>query len=466
MTSSPVPDLRDVVAYVDHNADRFVTRLIDYVRHPSISSYGEGMNECAHYIAEVMLQIGLNVSILPTAGWPMVFGERFTRPDAPTALLYGHYDVQPPDPLEAWTTPPFEPSIRDGRIYARGIGDNKGQHFAQLLALETLLACQNMLPCNVKVLLEGEEEIGSPHMPAFLREQQEALRSDLVLFCDGPVHESGRSLLSLGVRGLLTLELRAQTAVRDLHSGHWGGIVPNPFWTLVHLLGTMKNPEGMITIEGFYDHVFPLSNQERAALAKLPLDFEEVKRSLGINHLDEPQERSFFERITAWPTLTINGISGGYNGPGTKTVLPHEAVAKCDIRLVEAQSAEDILARVKAHVQRYAPEVSVTCTGAMDPSKSRLDSPFTGLLSQALHAVHGTEPLLFPSVGASAPHSEFTSILGIPVFTIPYANADECNHAPDENMEIARFLMGIKSSAAMLSYLGTLASGKQPGSLE
>lgn len=456
MTPSPAPDLRDVFSYVDHHADDFVTRLIDYVRHPSISSYGEGMDECARYIADVMRQLGLHVTIMPTAGWPMVFGEKLVRPDAPTALLYGHYDVQPPDPLDAWITPPFEPDVRNGRLYARGVGDNKGQHFAQLLALETLLACQGTLPCNVKVLLEGEEEVGSPHIPAFLREHQELLRSDLVLFCDGPVHESGQSLLSLGVRGILTFELRAQAATRDLHSGHWGGIVPNPLWTLVHLLGTMKNPAGEITIEGFYDDVLPVSELERAALARLPLDLAAVKQSLGIHRLDEPQERPFYERLSVWPTLTINGIGGGYSGPGTKTVLPHEAVAKCDIRLVEAQRAEDILAKVKAHVQRHAPEVRVLSTGATDPSKIRLDSPFTMLLSRALHAAQGQEPLLLPSVGASAPHSEFTGTLGIPVFTIPYANADECNHAPNENMEIARFLMGVKSSAAMLSYLGTL----------
>jgi acetylornithine deacetylase/succinyl-diaminopimelate desuccinylase-like protein len=277
------------------------------------------------------------------------------------------------------------------------------------------------------------------------------------------VHENGQSTISLGVRGILTLELRVQGATRDLHSGHWGGIVPNPLWTLVHLLGTMKNPAGEITIEGFYDHVLPVSDLERVALAKLPLDIEAMKQSLGIRHLDEPQERTFFERLSVWPTLTINGIHGGYGGPGTKTVLPHEAVAKCDIRLVEAQSAEDILAKIKAHVQRYAPEVSVTSSGGMDPSKTRLDSPFTALLSQALHAAQGAEPLIFPSVGASAPHSAFTRILGIPVFTIPYANADECNHAPNENMEIARFLMGIKSGGAMLSYLGTLENEKPLG---
>jgi acetylornithine deacetylase/succinyl-diaminopimelate desuccinylase-like protein len=454
MTTPPTLDLSDVFTHIDDHADTFLARLIDYVRLPSISAYGEGMEECAHYIADVMRQIGLHVKIMPTAGWPMVFGEQIIQPDLPTVLLYGHYDVQPPDPLDAWITPPFEPDVRNGRLYARGVGDNKGQHFAQLMALESLMACRGTLPCNVKVLLEGEEEVGSPHMPKFIREHQAELRSDLVIFCDGPVHENGQSTISLGVRGILNIELRAQAATRDLHSGHWGGIVPNPLWTLVHLLGTMKNPAGEITIEGFYEHVLPVSDLERAALAKLPIDIEAVKQSLGIQHLDEPQERNFFERISVWPTLTINGIHGGYGGPGTKTVLPHEAVAKCDIRLVEAQSAEDILAKVKAHVQRYAPEVSVISYGGMDPSKTLLDSPFTEPLCQALRAAQGAEPLLFPSIGASAPNYAFTRTLGIPVFTIPYANADEFNHAPNENMEIARFFMGIKSGAAMLSYLG------------
>lgn len=454
MTMPPALNLTDVFTHIDQQADLFVSRLIDYLRHPSISAYGEGIDETAHYIAEVMHQIGLKVKIMPTSGWPMVFGEYLTQPGAPTVLLYGHYDVQPPDPLDAWVTPPFEPSIRDGRLYARGVGDNKGQHFAHILALETLLACRGTLPCNVKVLLEGEEEVGSPHMPAFMQEHCEALQADLVIFSDGPVHETGQSTISFGVRGVLNLELRVQEATRDLHSGHWGGIVPNPLWTLVHLLGTMKNARGEITIEGFYEHVLPLSDREREALAMLPIDVEAIKQSLGIQHLDEPQERGYFERLTAWPTLTLNGIYGGYAGPGSKTVLPHEAVARCDIRLVEAQSAEEILAKVKAHVQRYAPNVTVTSYGGMDPSKTPLDSPFTKPLCQALYAAQGREPLLIPSKGASLPSYVFTRTLGIPTFGVPYANVDESNHAPNENLEIARFLMGIKTSAAMLNYLG------------
>jgi len=458
MNTPLTPNLNDIFAYIDDHSQEYLTRLIEYLRRPSISAYGEGIGEVADYIAEVMSRMGLTVHILPTEGWPMVFGEYNVQPNGPTVLLYGHYDVQPPDPLEEWISPPFEPTIRDGRLYARGVGDNKGQHFAQLMALEALLACRGTLPCNVKVLLEGEEEVGSPHMPSFISEHRDALQADLVIVSDGPVHENGQSTISFGVRGVLDIELRAVGANRDLHSGHWGGIVPDPLWTLVHLLATMKNERGDITIDGFYDNVEPLSEMERAALAKLPINKEEVKQLLGLQRLDQPQERDYFERLAAWPTLTINGIHGGYGGPGSKTVLPREAIAKCDIRLVEAQTAAEILAKVIAHVQRHAPEVSVTSYGGMDPSKTPLDSPFTEPLRQAITAAQGAEPLLVPAKGASLPNYVFTKTLGIPAFGVPYANADESNHAPNENMEVARFFMGIKTGAAMLSYLGAMQS--------
>ncbi len=456
MDTSLTPNLDKVFAYVDEHAQAFLARLIDYVRRPSISAYGEGIGEVAEYIAGVMREMGLSVRIMPTSGWPMVFGEYVVGGDVPTVLLYGHYDVQPPDPLEEWISPPFEPAIRDGRLFARGVGDNKGQHFAQLMAIETLLACWKTLPCNVKVLLEGEEEVGSPHMSEFVSEHHEELKADLVIFSDGPVHEDGQSTLCFGVRGVLDIELRAYGANRDLHSGHWGGIVPNPLWTLVHLLATMKNDRGEVTIDGFYEHVLPISDKEREALAQLPIDVDDVKRSLGLKQLDEPQERGYFERLAAWPTLTINGIHGGYGGPGSKTVLPHEAVAKCDIRLVEAQTAEEVLAKVKAHVQRFAPEVAVTSHGGMDPSKTSLDSPFTEPIREAMRAAQGAYPLLVPAMGASIPEYVFTKTLGIPTFGVPYANADEANHAPNENMEIARFFSGIKTGAAMLTYLGAM----------
>ena len=448
------PDLSAVFAYIDAHRQQFLDRLMDYLRRPSISAYGEGIAEVAEYVAGVMDSLGLAPRVIVTDGWPVVLGNRLDIAGAPTVLLYGHYDVQPPDPLDAWTSPPFEPAIRDGRLYARGAGDNKGQHFANLLALESLLACNGALPCNVRFLLEGEEEVGSPQMPPFVRSHRDELASDLVITSDGPVDPSGRSVILFGVRGVLSFELRARGANRDLHSGNFGGIAPNPLWTLVHVLASMKDPQGNITIDNFYDDVLPLTDLERGALAKLPTEEEQTIKSLGLTRLDQPHDRPFNERLSAWPTLTINGIHGGYGGPGSKTALPHEAVAKCDIRLVANQSAEDIFTKVKAHVQRHAPEVEVVFQGAMDPSKTPLDSPYAEPLARAITAAQGEEPLLVPALGGSLPEYVFTKILGIPAFTVPYANADEANHAPNENIEVERFFMGIKTGAAMLAYLG------------
>jgi acetylornithine deacetylase/succinyl-diaminopimelate desuccinylase-like protein len=453
---STTPDLSDIFAYIDDHRQEYMDRLFAYLRQPSISAHGLGIAETAEMIAGDLRRIGLEPRIIPTAGWPMVLGARSDAPGKPTVLLYGHYDVQPPDPLEEWVSPPFEPTVRDGRIWARGVGDNKGQHFAQILALEATLACRGALPCNVKVLLEGEEEIGSPRMADFAREHKADLAADLVITSDGPVDESGQSRIVFGVRGVLSFELRARGANRDLHSGNWGGVAPNPLWTLVHLLGTMKNDRGEIQIAGFYDNVQPLTDLERRALAALPLDIEAVRASLDLAELDQPLDRGFFERLSAWPTLTINGLHGGYGGPGSKTVLPHEAVAKCDIRLVEAQTADEIFAKVEAHVREHAPGVELIRQGSMDPSKTPLDSPYAGPIRRGITAAQGAEPLLVPALGGSLPDYVFTKLLGIPAFNVPYANADEANHAPNENLEVERFYAGIKTGTAMLAELGAM----------
>lgn len=459
MAAQQPPDagsLADVFGYIDEQRQHSLDRLMAYVRMPSISAHGAGIDAVAQHIAGVLTDIGLNTEILPTAGWPMVFGTSAVVPGAPTVLLYGHYDVQPPEPLEAWTSPPFEPEVRAGRVYGRGVADNKGQHLAQILALESLLACRGELPCTVKVLLEGEEEIGSPRMATFARDHGERLSADLVITSDGPVHESGRSCIIFGVRGVLSFELRAQGAKRDLHSGNWGGIAPNPLWTLVHLLATMKDAHGHVTIDGFYDGVLPMSELERAALEAVPNDAEGIRASLGIERFDEPADRDLGERLTAWPTFTINGLHGGYGGPGSKTVLPHEAVAKCDMRLVEAQSSDDIFAKVRAHVRRHAPRVEVVYQGSMEPSKTPLDSPFAEPIRRGVRAAQDEDPLFLPALGGSLPDYVFTKILNIPAFVVPYANADESNHAPNENLEVERFIAGIKTGAAMLTYIGTM----------
>ena len=455
--TAPRPiDLPTVFAHVDAHRQVFLDRLADYLRHPSISAEGVGVGETAAYVGDVMERIGLATRALPSGGWPVLLGERAGPPGAPTVLLYGHYDVQPPDPLEAWVSPPFAPTVRDGRLYARGAGDNKGQHFAQLLAIESLLAVAGALPCSVKVLLEGEEEIGSPHLAETVREQRDALAADLVITSDGPVHESGRSQLVCGVRGVVSFELRARHAERDLHSGNWGGVAPNPLWTLVHLLSTMKDERGLISVDGFYDNVLAPTPAEDAALAELSVDDAAVRRSVGLARFDEPAERPYADRLAFWPTLTLNGLHGGYGGPGSKTVLPHEAVAKCDIRLVEAQSVAEVQGKIAAHVARHAPEVEIDFGSGMEPSKTPLDSPYVAPLRAAIATAQGAEPLLVPSLGGSLPDYVWTKLLGVPAFGVPYANPDEANHAPNENIEVERFYAGIKTGAAMLAALGAM----------
>lgn len=450
-------DLSRVFSYVDSQRSEMLALLVDYLRRPSISAHGEGIAEVADHIAGILRGIGLQTQIIQTDGWPMVFGDMAGPEGSPTVLLYGHYDVQPPDPLDEWISPPFEPTIRNGRLYARGVGDNKGQHLAQILGVKSLLETHGSLPCSVKVLLEGEEEIGSPQMPAFARAHRDLLAADLIITSDGPVDDSGRSRIVFGVRGGINFTLRARGANQDLHSGNWGGVAPNPIWTLVHLLATMKDAQGRILIDGFYDNVLPLTEAEQAALNELPVDVDAVKAHLDIDELDQPVDRGYHERLSAWPTFTINGFHGGYGGPRSKSVVPHEAFVKCDMRIVEAQTADEIFEKVVDHVRRVAPGVDVIRHGSMDPSKTPLDSRFVAPIRQGIVAAQGQEPLLLPTLGASLPDYVFTKVLGMPAFNVPYANPDESNHAPNENLEIERFYMGVKTGAAMLEHLGAMS---------
>lgn len=444
-----------VFDHIDENRESFVARLIDYCRHPSISAHDIGIAEVGALLVEMLSGMGLETRLAPSHGHPMVIARWEKAPGKPTVLLYGHYDVQPPDPLEKWLSPPFEPTIRDGRLYARGVGDNKGQHLAQILAIESHLRVHGALPCNVILLLEGEEEIGSPHIAPFVRAHRDELRADLAVTADGPRHASGAPIIKFGSRGIVSFELRCKHANRDVHSGGFGGVVPNPIWTLVHLLATMKNPQGEITIEGFHDGVEPPAPEEIEAAANLPLDLPAVLGSLGLSRMDAPADLPFFDRLCFRPTLTINGFHGGYGGPGTKTVLPHEAFVKCDIRLVEAQDLEDILRKVADHVAKHAPEVEfVALETGMQPSKTPIASPYTAPLRRAFVAAQGVEPLLSPAGFGSLPGYVFTKILGIPNFVTPYANPDEANHAPNENLDLDCFHAGIRTGAALLHELG------------
>lgn len=452
------PRLFKVFEHIEANRNKFVSRLIDYLRHPSISAENIGMDEAAELLVGMLNRLGMDARAIPTSGHPMVMGRWEHAPGAPTVLLYGHYDVQPPDPLEAWISPPFEPTVRDGRIYARGAGDSKSQHLAQILALESHLAVHGRLPCNVVILLEGEEEIGSPSLEGFVRAHRDLLKADLVVTADGPMDSSGRPTVGHGCRGLASFELRARIANRDVHSGIFGGVVPNPLWSLVHLLATMKNAAGDITIEGFNDDIVPATELERAAASRLPSDVDAVKRELGLAKLDEPTGRSLVDRLMFNPTLTINGFHGGYSGPGSKTVIPHEGFVKCDARLVDRQSSEDILAKIEAHVKKHAPDIEFLRLESTPPSKTPLESPFSAIVQSAVQIAHGVEPLIYPVGAGTIPAYVFTQILGLPSFGTPYANADQANHAPNENIKIECFLNGARTGAALLDGLGRMGA--------
>jgi acetylornithine deacetylase/succinyl-diaminopimelate desuccinylase-like protein len=449
------PQLAEIFAHIDVQRDRFLARLIDYVRHPSISAHNLGIGQVADLLVRMLGELGFEAQLVATAGHPMVVARWLAAKGAPTVLLYGHYDVQPPDPLDLWVSPPFEPTIRDGRVYARGVADNKGQHLAQILAIESHLKVRGRLPCNVILLLEGEEEVGSPHIADFVRAHRDLIKADLAVTADGPMHPSGRPTVKFGSRGVLSFDLRVRHAKRDVHSGNFGGVVPNPLWTLTHLLATMKNARGEITIAGFHDAIVPPTSEEREAAARLPLDLDEIKQSLGLTRLDEPAGRDYYERLCFQPTLTINGLHGGYGGPGAKTVLPCEAIAKCDVRLVAAQDTADTLSKIETHVRKHAPEVEVVAHGSgMQPSKTPMTSPYAARIRRAIERAHGTEPLIYPAGFGSLPGYAFTKILGIDHFVTPYGNADEANHAPNENLKIECFHNGIRTGAALLEELG------------
>lgn len=449
-------NLTQIFDHIEANADSFLTRMMDYVSHPSISAQNVGIREVANLLVAQLSDLGMQAELVETAGHPFVLGRRDVDPAKPTVLLYGHYDVQPPEPLDEWLSPPFEPTIRDGKVFARGVGDNKGQHFAQLLALESHLAVTGTLPCNVIFLLEGEEEIGSPQIASFVEKHADRLNADLVVTSDGPLHESGAPVIVCGVRGMASFELRSRTAKRDTHSGNFGGVMPNAIWKMVNLLSTMKDPDGRITIEGLTEPVIPPTNLERAATERLPLDVDAIKAELGLAELDAPKDRAYWDRLMFHPTLTINGFHGGYGGEGAKTVLPCEALVKCDVRLVEPLTPDYVFDRIRKHVEQHAPDVEFIPLNGMLPSKTPMDSPYMAPLREAIIAARGVEPLVYPTVGGSLPDYVFTKVLGKPAFVIPYANADEANHAPNENLEIVRFIDGIKTGAALLEKISSL----------
>jgi acetylornithine deacetylase/succinyl-diaminopimelate desuccinylase-like protein len=461
--------LASVMRLVDERRDEYLGRLIEYVRLPSVSAMDWGVAEAGAHIREVLRAGGFDARLLPTSarsgpgqgpGQPAVIAHRAGPAGSPHVVIYGHYDVQPPGDDELWHSPPFEPVVRDGRLFGRGTADNKGQHLSHIIATEILAELLGELPCSVTFVLDGEEEIGSPHLDEALRGIHDELAADVVIVSDGPTDVTGRYQLVYGVRGILPFELTATGAARDVHSGIYGEIPPNPLWTLVHLLASMKDEAGNITIDGFNELITPLPERERQAMAALEPDPADVLASIGAPRLAPSPTASLAEREMARPTLTINGLHGGYGGPSIKTVLPHHAVAKCDIRLVDGQDAGTVAELIRRHVHRHAPDVTVTLHGTMNPSRTPMDTPYAAVVAAAVRAVTGEEPIHVPARGGSLPNWVFTRSLGLPTLTLPFGNVDEANHAPNENLALDRFYQGIAISASILLALSAAPPGR------
>lgn len=450
--------LDTVLTSIDSKADSDLNDLFTVVRQPSISAQDTGVRECAALVQKYMEDAGLETRLIETSGHPMVFGTWLNAgPEKPTILFYGHYDVQPPEPLDLWESEPFEPALRNGRIYARGIADNKAQFFSHLMAIRHWMHEAGELPVNVKFIAEGEEEVGSPHLDEVVANHAGDLAADIVYTSDGPVQDVNYPEICFGVRGMLYIELRATGPNRDVHSGHWGGVAPNPAWMLVDALRTMRDEDGNITIDGFHDNVNDPTPGARAAMDALPFDTAEVLARVGLDEMVPPADLPWADRIMARPTLNIAGFTSGYGGPGSKTIIPSKATVKIDMRLVPDQTPDEIWEKVSAHVAKHAPNVeAVRLDGGMVPSYTPVEHPMAEVVRTAVERGFGTRPIDVPLVGGSLPDAVWTKTLGTPSFLVPYGDPEQANHAPNESYLAERFHQGIKTSAILLAELAEM----------
>lgn len=440
--------------------DEYLDTLFTILRQRSISAQNIGMEETCEMLKGMMEDVGIKTKAIPTDGYPVVYGEIINDPSNFTLLIYGHYDVQPEDPIDEWLSPPFEPTIRDGKIYCRGAGDNKGQLMAQILAIKTYQEVVGDFPINIKFVFEGEEESGSPNLAKFVEENKELLKADLVYTSDGPMHDSGAPFVLLGVRGILSFDLTAKGAEWDNHSGNKGNIVPNPAWDLVELLNTMRDENGKVLIEGFYDDIIAPTETELEILKTLPFNKEELAEQIGYKGFDMTREE-YYQKLSLEPTFTINGFTSGYAGEGSKTIIPATATVKMDTRLIIDQDPADILEKIKKHVAKHAPHVEVVDQGAMKPSRTPADSPVVEAVKNAVEKAYRQKPVMQPSMGGSLPDYVWTQILRAPSVVVPYANFDEANHSPNENIGVDNFFNGIICTCHVIEELAKYHSEKK-----
>lgn len=448
--------------YLDDRRQQSLAELLALLRIPSISALPEhagDVRDAAEWVATRLTTAGLeHVAIMETGGHPVVYGDWLHAADKPTILIYGHFDVQPVDPENLWTDPPFDPTIRDGRVYARGASDMKGSLLITILAVEAWLRGEGTLPVNVKFLLEGQEEIGSPQLPAFIAANKELLACDLAISADGGQYSEDQPALLIGLKGGCGIEIDVHGANTDLHSGIYGGAVQNPLHALVEILASMRAPDGRILVPGFYAAVVPLSAEDRAKIAEVPFDETAYKAAIGVEELFGEAGYSPMERAWARPTLEINGIWGGFQGAGSKTVLPAEAHAKITCRLVPDQNPEEIVKLLAAHVEQVAPPGVTVTTTPLDflawPYLIPADHPGNQVTGKVLAEVYGREPYLV-RLGGSVPICE-TILTNLGAYTVGagFSLMDERFHAPDEFWRLSNFERGLEVWGFLLPALG------------
>jgi acetylornithine deacetylase/succinyl-diaminopimelate desuccinylase-like protein len=444
--------------YIQTNQDRFLAELFELLRIPSVSADSTrkaDVRKAADYIVQKLKEAGADkVELCETKGHPIVYGEKIIDKLLPTVLVYGHYDVQPPDPLELWNSPPFEPTVRDGKIYARGACDDKGQMYMHIKAFEILMK-HNLLRCNIKFMIEGEEEVGSDNLGTFVKENKEKLRADVILISDTSIISLDQPSITTGLRGLSYMEVEVTGPNRDLHSGVYGGAVANPANVLSKMIASLHDENGRVTIPKFYDNVAELSSKDREAINQAPFDVDEYKKELGIDEITGETGYTTLERTGTRPTLDVNGIWGGYTGEGAKTVLPSKASAKISMRLVPNQSPSEITELFTNYFISIAPKsikVKVIAHHGGEPAVTPTDSKAYKAATKAFEEVWGKTPIPTRDGGSIPIVALFKKELGLDTVLMGFGLDTDALHSPNEHYGIKNFLIGIETIVAFYKY--------------
>jgi acetylornithine deacetylase/succinyl-diaminopimelate desuccinylase-like protein len=446
--------MNNVIDFINTNRDRYVDQLKEYLAIPSISALPQhqaDVRRCAEWTAEEMRRIGLeNVRLIETPGYPVVYGDWLHASDKPTILFYGHYDVQPVDPVDLWESPPFQATVRDGEIYARGSADDKGQVFMHFKAIEAHIKQNGRLPVNMRIILEGEEEVGSANLDDFIKAHKDELSADVVVISDSPMFDRGIPSICYGLRGLVYFQIDVRGTKTDLHSGSFGGAVANPAMVLSQILAQMKDKGGRVKIPGFYDDVRPLRDEERAEFKKLPFNETRYRKELGAPKLFGESGYSTLERVWGRPTFEINGVLAGFTGEGAKTVIPAVSMAKVSMRLVPDQDPDNIAKLFEAYVAKIAPktvEVKVTRMHGGKPWMTEFDNPYVQAAGRAIEKGFGKAPVFNREGGSIPVVATFQEILGLPSVLFGVGLPDENAHAPNEKLDLGNFHGGVIASA-------------------